>query len=149
VHVREAGGNAGPRSSVSEEILIPVESDSDIVAARHRGRILAEQLGFGRTDQTLIATAISELARNIVLYATRGEIVLREERNGESSAVTVIARDRGPGILSIEQAMREGFSTSRSLGLGLPGVRRLMDDFEIVSQVGLGTTVTAKKWHRS
>jgi len=149
VHVREAGGSAGPRRPVAEDIRIPVESDSDIVAARHRGRMLAEQLGFGKTDQTLIATAISELARNIVLYASRGEIVLRQETNGESSAVTVIARDAGPGILSVEQAMREGFSTSRSLGLGLPGVRRLMDDFEIISRVGHGTTVTAKKWHRS
>ena len=93
-----------------------------------------------------MATAISELARNIVSYAGQGEIVLRATQNSGSPGVTVIARDDGPGIPSIEQALRDGYSTSGSLGLGLPGVRRLVDEFEIASEVGRGTTVTIRKW---
>jgi len=129
-----------------EEIRVLITSDQDIVAARQQGRTLAVHLQFSPGDSTLIATAISELARNIVSYARRGEIRIRPMQNSDRPGIVIIASDDGPGIRDIRQAMRDGFSTSGSLGLGLPGVRRLMDDFEIVSEQGMGTTVTVKKW---
>jgi len=128
------------------ENSIPVRSEADIVFARQKGRELAAALGFRSTDLTLIATAISELARNIVLYARRGEIVLsRLEENGRRG-IAVQAQDDGPGIPDVNLAMRSGYSTSGGLGLGLPGVRRLMDEFVIVSEPRKGTIVTAKIW---
>jgi serine/threonine-protein kinase RsbT len=130
----------------SQETTVPVNADIDIVTARQKGRELARDLGFTSTDLALIATAISELARNIILYANTGEIVLSVVENGSRRGLKVVARDDGPGIPDIERALEEGFSTSRSLGLGLSGVRRLMDEFDIVSEVGSGTTVTVKKW---
>jgi len=133
-------------AGVESEIHVPIASDQDVVVARHKGRALATELGFSGRDTTLLATAISELARNIVSYAGRGEIVLRTTHNSDRPGVMVVARDKGPGIASIEQALREGYSTSGSLGLGLPGVRRLVDEFEIVSEFGEGTTVTVRKW---
>ncbi len=130
----------------SPEISVPVNADIDIVTARQKGRELARDLGFTSTDLALIATAISELARNIILYANTGQIVLSVVENGTRRGLKVVARDDGPGIPDIERALEEGFSTSRSLGLGLSGVRRLMDEFDIVSEIGSGTTVTVKKW---
>ncbi len=127
------------------ERCIPIANELDIVAARQEGRKLAATLGFSSGDLALIATAISELARNIVSYAKRGEIVMRvaeERRRG----IVIIARDSGPGIPNLQMAMQDGFSTGGGLGLGLPGAKRLMDDFDIVSEVGKGTTVTIKKW---
>lgn len=129
-----------------EEVAIPINSDRDIITARQKGKELALSLGFSSTDLTLIATAISELARNIVLYAQTGEIVVKPVRQGELQGMAVVARDEGPGIRDVSRALQDGFSTSRSLGLGLPGVRRLMDTFELVSEVDRGTTVTVKKW---
>lgn len=123
-----------------------ITSDQDIVAARQSGRALAAELGFSATDSTLIATAISELARNIVSYARKGEITVKTIHGPSRQGILVIASDDGPGIPDVLQAMRDGFSTSGSLGLGLPGVRRLMDEFQIASQPGRGTTVTVKKW---
>lgn len=136
------------RDRVVEEIAVRINGDTDIVSARQKGRLLAQTLGFSSSELTLIATAISELARNIVLYASQGEIVLRLLERGEQRGVMVRASDQGPGIPDIRRALQGGFSTSRSLGLGLPGVRRLMDEFEIESRVGHGTTVTARKWKR-
>lgn len=136
------------RDRVLEEIAVRINGDTDIVAARQKGRTLAATLGFSSSELTLIATAISELARNIVLYAKQGEIVLRVLERGEQRGVMVRACDQGPGIPDIRRALQGGFSTSRSLGLGLPGVRRLMDEFEVESRVGHGTTVTARKWKR-
>lgn len=130
----------------SHEIRVPINSDIDIVIARQRGRELATQLGFGSSDLVLIATAISELTRNIVLYAQKGEVVLSLIEDGGRKGIAVVAQDEGPGILEIERAMQEGYSTSRSLGLGLPGVKRIMDDFHIVSEMGRGTTVTVRRW---
>lgn len=130
------------------EILIPILTDMDIVAARQSGRKLATELGFSQTDTTLIATAISELTRNIILYANQGELVLRPLQRKDAKGIMVIARDQGPGIENVAQVMRMGFSTSGSLGLGLPGVSRLMDDFNIDSQPGSGTTITVQKWKR-
>ncbi len=130
------------------ENSIAVRSEADIVFARQKGRELAAALGFRSTDLTLIATAISELARNIVLYARRGRIVVKGiERNGRRG-IMVVARDDGPGIPDVAQALQSGFSTSGGLGLGLPGVRRLTDELDIVSAVGRGTIVTVKKWLR-
>ena len=128
------------------EIRVAINSDQDIVTARQKGRALATELGFSTGDATLIATAISELARNIVSYARRGEITLKIVDASGRQGISVIASDDGPGIPDIRQALRDGFSTSGSLGLGLPGVRRLMDEFEITSQPGRGTIVAVKKW---
>ena len=128
------------------EIRVAIHSDQDIVGARQKGRTIAAELGFSSADATLIATAISELARNIVSYARRGEIKLRTIQNSVRQGIMVIASDQGPGIPDVAQALRDGFSTSGILGLGLPGVRRLMDEFEIASKPGQGTTVTVKKW---
>jgi serine/threonine-protein kinase RsbT len=132
--------------AVGIEIHVSINSDQDIVAARQKGRTLAAALGFSSGDATLIATAISELARNIVTYAKAGEIQIKEVNGSTRQGIQLVAHDEGPGIPDIPQALRDGFSTSGSLGLGLPGVKRLMDEFEIVSGETLGTTVTVKKW---
>jgi len=133
---------------VASEAVIPINSDVDVVAARQKGRELAVELGFVSTDSTLLATAISELARNIIRYAKHGEILIASVQSGERVAITVVARDKGPGIANISLAMQDGFSTSGGLGLGLPGVKRLMDEFHLVSDANNGTTVTIKKWKR-
>jgi serine/threonine-protein kinase RsbT len=132
---------------LSEETQIRVTSDRDVVTARQHGRALALQAGFSESEATLIATAISELARNIVSYAHQGMVSFRP-LNGHSGAVglTIVASDSGPGITDISQALRDGYSSSGGLGLGLPGVKRLMDEFAIASGVGSGTTVTVTKW---
>jgi serine/threonine-protein kinase RsbT len=133
-----------------EEVTVQISQDKDIVTARQRGRAMAAKIGFSSTDQISIATAISELSRNIVEYAREGEIVLamvRAHENGQSG-IQIIARDNGPGISDVGLAMKDGYSTSRSLGLGLPGTKRLMDDFEIDSKPGKGTRVTIRKWLR-
>ncbi len=133
---------------MENEIQVPINSDQDIVAARQKGRSLASALGFSSGDATLIATAISELARNIITYAKSGEIRLTVINGSAQQGIQLVARDQGPGIPDVQQALRDGFSTSGSLGLGLPGVKRLVDEFEIVSEENRGTTVTAKKWKR-
>lgn len=133
---------------MADEKRVQVERDVDIVAARQLGRRLAEEAGFRGSDLTLIATAISEVARNIVSYAERGEILLEQATKDGRRGIVVVAQDNGPGIADLELAMQDGFSTGKSLGLGLPGARRLMDEFEIVSEVGKGTTVTMRKWMR-
>ncbi|HEY3252746.1 MAG TPA: anti-sigma regulatory factor [Polyangiaceae bacterium] len=130
------------------ESSVPIERELDIVKARQQGRELAAAIGFSSTDQTLLATAISEVARNIVSYAGRGEILLTAILDGTRRGILVVARDQGPGIANTELAMRDGYSTGNSLGVGLPGARRLVDDFELVSALGVGTTVTLKKWLR-
>jgi serine/threonine-protein kinase RsbT len=128
------------------EIRVTISSDQDIVLARQKGRALALELGFSSGDATLIATAISELARNIVSYAGNGQIDLKDIQGSTRVGISITASDNGPGILNVGQALRDGFSTSGSLGLGLPGVRRLMDEFEIASKPGQGTRVAVKKW---
>jgi serine/threonine-protein kinase RsbT len=130
---------------VAAETRVPIQRGGDIVTARQTGRTLAAQLGFSSADQTLIATAISEMARNILVYAKSGEILLRTEQDGRPG-IAIIARDEGPGIPDIERALQNGYSTSGSLGVGLPGTKRIMDEFTIISEVGKGTTVTMKKW---
>jgi serine/threonine-protein kinase RsbT len=133
---------------VANETVVPINTDTDVVAARQKGRELAIVLGFVSTDSTLLATAISELARNIIRYAKKGEILIASVQSGDRVGITVVARDNGPGIANISLAMQDGFSTSGGLGLGLPGVKRLMDEFHLVSDVNKGTSVTIKKWKR-
>ena len=122
-------------------------SDPDIVTARTRGRAMALQIGFPPTAATMVATAISELARNILLYARSGEVQIAPVECGERRGLVIVARDRGPGIADVARAMEDGYSTSGRLGFGLPGVRRLMDEFELSSSVDTGTTVVVKKWN--
>ena len=133
---------------MANEAVIPINTDIDVVAARQKGRELATVLGFVSTDSTLLATAISELARNIIRYANNGEILISSVQSGDRVGITVVARDKGPGIANISLAMQDGFSTSGGLGLGLPGVKRMMDEFLLVSDENNGTKVTIKKWRR-
>jgi serine/threonine-protein kinase RsbT len=133
-------------AAMADEMSVPIRTEADILAARQQGRRLGTQLGFSSGDLALITTAISELARNIVTYANTGEIVLGPIQRGRRRGIVVIARDQGPGIPDIGLAMQDGYSTGKTLGLGLPGARRLMDEFTIVSEVGTGTTVTMTKW---
>ncbi|MFC0560488.1 anti-sigma regulatory factor [Halalkalibacter alkalisediminis] len=131
---------------------VEVKNEWGIVAARQAGRSLSKEIGFGSVDQARITTAISELARNIYLYAKRGEICLelveKPIKLGLRKGIKIIAKDHGPGIPDIRQVMVDGFTTSGGMGAGLPGVERLMDDFAIDSQKSEGTTVTATKWLR-
>ena len=133
---------------MKNEVHISIRSGADIVAARLQGRQLAAEAGFSGTDQTIIATAISELARNIVEYARGGEIRLSLLQDANTRGIRVEAHDDGPGIANIELAMQDGYSTGGGMGLGLPGTRRLMDEFVISSKVGEATTVIATKWIR-
>ena len=135
-------------ASVAGEIRIPIGSDADVVTARKRGRELAAQAGFSPTELTIIATAISEIARNVVMFADRGEIFVSLVGENSREGVTVVARDSGPGIPDLEQALQDGYSGYGGMGLGLPGSRRLMDEFEITSEVDKGTTVTMTKWRQ-
>ena len=130
-------------------VTVAVAADIDVVTARRQGRVLAEQLGFSASESTLVATAISELARNIVLYAGAGEIVVGRIENSDRQGVQIVASDHGPGIADTTLAVNQGYSTSGGLGLGLPGVRRIMDEFQIDSEPGRGTTVRVVKWQRS
>jgi serine/threonine-protein kinase RsbT len=130
------------------ELVIPIRNEVDVVIARQRARELVSELRFSSSELTLIATAISEVARNIVTYAGAGEITLRIVEQGQRRGLVVFASDRGPGIADIERAMQDGYSTSRGLGIGLPGSKRLMDEFAVSSQVGRGTVVTMTKWER-
>ncbi|HYP46715.1 MAG TPA: sigma-70 family RNA polymerase sigma factor [Propionibacteriaceae bacterium] len=129
------------------ESRVPIHADPDIVAARRSAREMASRLNFSRTDLTVIATAVSEIARNIVRFADHGEMVI-ELLERPLPGVRVVARDAGPGIADVDQALADGYSTCEGLGLGLPGARRLMDEFSVVSQLGRGTTVTMTKWRK-
>ncbi len=130
------------------ETRVPITSALDIVTARQQGRSLAMELGFEGAEVTLVAAAISEVARNIVEYAKSGEIVFHPVKNGAKQGLCVVARDQGPGIADVAQAMQYGYSTRKGLGVGLPGAKLLMDEFDIVSKPGVGTTITMKKWRQ-
>jgi serine/threonine-protein kinase RsbT len=123
-----------------------IRSDLDIVTARSMARDIAKAVGFGSIDQARISTAVSELARNIFLYAETGQVTAREIERGGRKGIEIEFKDQGPGIDNIDQVMQDGFSTSRGMGMGLPGARRLMDEFDIDSKVGVGTTITCRKW---
>lgn len=128
------------------EVVVTIKVDADIVTARQEGRALAGEIGFSGSDQVLIATAISEAARNIIQYARTGEIILTRVKNGEKVGIQITARDQGPGIKDIRRVMEDGYSSSGGLGLGLPGIKRLMSEMDVTSVPGRGTTVTMKKW---
>ena len=131
---------------MTDEIVVDIDHPDDIVDARKAGHQLALDLGFSLTDVTMIATAISEIARNITSYAGRGAVrVTVADREGRK-ALVVRAEDEGPGIADIERAMEDGYSTGRGLGLGLPGARRLMDRLIVESTLGRGTRIEMWKW---
>jgi serine/threonine-protein kinase RsbT len=128
------------------ETRIAIRQDTDIVLACQKGRTLAAEQGLSDNDQVVVVIIISELAHNILRYATPGEIILASIRRGKTYGVGVVARDTGPGIANIERALQGGYSTGGGLGQGLSGVRRLADEFEIASEAGQGTSVTIRKW---
>lgn len=132
------------------EARVAIRSDADVVTARQEARTMGTELGLSSTDLTLLATAISEIARNITTYAGEGEVVVRiiRDRAGREG-VEVVASDSGPGIADVERAMQDGYTTGSGLGLGLPGARRLMDEFQLDTEPGRGTTVRLVKWSRS
>jgi serine/threonine-protein kinase RsbT len=134
---------------VADEIRVEIRTDADVVTARQEARTMGTRLGFSSTDLTLLATAISEVARNITTYAGEGEVLLRVLDDDGRHGIEVLATDNGPGIEDVELAMQDGFTTGNGLGLGLPGTRRLVDDFNIVSAPGAGTTVRLVKWIRA
>ncbi len=123
-----------------------IRTDLDIVTARSSARDIAKSLGFGAVDQARIATAVSELARNIFLYASTGTITSRPVEKKGRKGIEIVCEDQGPGIEDIDQVMQDGYTTSRGMGMGLPGAKRLMDDFEIDSNLGVGTKITCRKW---
>lgn len=129
-----------------KEVHVPIHSDSDIVQARERGREIAREAGFSGSDQTIIASVISEVGRNMMEYAKKGEIVISADDRGTRAGIDVVARDEGPGIPNIADVLQDSPDQGSVAGLGLPGVRRLMDKFEILSEAGRGTTITMKKW---
>jgi serine/threonine-protein kinase RsbT len=143
-HLRSAQSS----DEAEPDIRVPIQSNADILEARRRGRELAYKLGFPAIDRTLVATAISELARNIVLYARQGEIRLAGDERLGSAGIIVTATDSGPGIRDLRSVLQDGYTASHALGLGLPGVKRIMDEFDIVSKPRQGTSVTVKKWKR-
>lgn len=135
-------------TELNESRRLVIHSEDDIIVARQLGREIASRLDFSLSDLTLIATAISEIARNIVEHAGEGEIQMEIEENGSHQGISITARDQGPGIEDLELAMRDGFTSKQGLGLGLPGSQRIMDEFRIESAKGAGTTVIMKKWRR-
>src|SRR6266550_7843746 len=134
-------------TTMTHEVRVKICSAADIVAARQEARALALQAGFSVCDSTLITTAISEMSRNVLEFAQNGEVILSLLKNGTKSGVKIVVHDCGPGIADIGQVMQDGYSSRKGMGIGLPGTKRLMDEFEIRSKVGNGTTVTMKKWN--
>lgn len=130
----------------SEVKVTTVRSDLDIVTARSVARDIAKSQGFGAVDQARIATAVSELARNIFLYADSGKVMSKPVERGSRKGIEIVFEDQGPGIDNVDQVMQDGYTTSRGMGMGLPGAKRLMDEFEIQSTPGVGTTITCRKW---
>jgi serine/threonine-protein kinase RsbT len=129
-----------------EATEVPIQAEADIVVVRTRGREMARQLGFGMVDQTRIATAISELARNILIYAKTGMVRLAPVQQGVRTGLEILATDHGPGIANLQAVLEGRSSSSRGLGLGIPGSRRLMDDFDVQSAPGQGTSIRCVKW---
>ena len=134
------------RATSGAQVRVFIRDESDVAVARRRARELASQQGLSEVEAEALATAVTEIARNIVVHAGGGEILFERVVDAPRRGVVVIARDTGPGIPDVEQAMQDGFSTKRGLGFGLPGARRLVDKFEIESKAGAGTTVTLRKW---
>jgi serine/threonine-protein kinase RsbT len=131
---------------ISNQVSVSIASDYDLIAARAQARELADALGFSRTDATLLATAVSEIARNIVVHAGSGSIEMTPLYGDQKHGLRIVATDSGPGIRDARHALEDGYAGRGGLGLGLPGVRRLVDEFEIDSDLDRGTTVTLVKW---
>jgi serine/threonine-protein kinase RsbT len=138
--------NSGPESAVEEITQLAIRAGADVVAARQKGRELAMQIGFTGSEVTVIAAAISEIARNIVDYAGHGEMTFQRIETSGRQGILIIAQDQGPGIPNVAEAMEYGCSTRRGIGVGLPGAKWLMDEFEVLSKPGKGTKVTMRKW---
>jgi len=134
---------------VADEVRVPIRSDADVVTARSEARSMGGGLGLSGTDLTLLATAISEVARNVTTYAGEGEVRLRVVADGARRGVEVVCADSGPGIADVELAMQDGYTTGNGLGLGLPGTRRLVDDFDLRTAPGEGTVIRLVKWSRA
>jgi serine/threonine-protein kinase RsbT len=134
---------------VADDVRVAIRTDADVVTARQEARAMGAELGFSSTDLTLLATAISEIARNITTYAGEGEVALRVLNSGSRQGIEVVASDDGPGIADVELAMQDGYTTGKGLGLGLPGTRRLVDEFELRTEPGTGTRVRLVKWTRA
>jgi len=132
------------------EARLSIVAEEDIVTSRQRAREVARQLGFGAVDQSRIATAVSELARNVVRYAIdgKGEVAIRELEASGRTGIEIVVSDDGPGISDVDQALRDGFTSGGGMGMGLPGTRRLMDEMTVDSEAGRGTVVTIRKWRR-
>jgi serine/threonine-protein kinase RsbT len=133
---------------MDSERSVLIKDEYDIVTARSTGKQMAADIGLGIVDQSRIATAVSELARNIVVYAGSGVVNFQWLSDNEKDGLEIMAVDSGPGIANIELAMSDGFTSGGGLGIGLPGTRRLMDEFKIESEVGRGTVITIRKWKR-
>jgi len=131
---------------IDYQITIPISNDADIVSARQQARELAKTIAFSSSELAGIAAAISELARNIVSYAQKGTVNVSLIQEAGKKGILVVVQDTGPGIADVKLALQDGYSTSNSLGLGLPGVKRLMDSFEIHTEIGSGTKIILKKW---
>lgn len=129
-----------------EEKRVGISKEIDVAKAVSEARRLAETAGFGETQQYMIATAVSELARNIFLYAVKGNIHIKLIERNTQRGIEIIAEDTGPGIEDIAKAMKDGFSTSEGLGLGLGGVKRLMDEFVFDIERTIGTKISVRKW---
>ncbi len=127
-------------------LRIAIASDSDLLAARQQARAIATDMGFSLTAVVAIVTALSEMTRNMLLYAGHGELAIESVRDGDRRGILITARDEGPGIPDLQKAMMDGYSTSGGLGMGLPGIKRLMDSFEIRTEPEKGTTVIVRKW---
>ena len=136
------------RESSRREVRVKIEAATDVVAARQQARALAGEAGFSTCDSTLITTAVSEMTRNILEYAGHGEVTITLLKKGSKTGVQIVAHDDGPGIADIPQVMQDGYSSRKGMGIGLPGTKRLMDEFDIRSRLGSGTTITMKKWNQ-
>jgi serine/threonine-protein kinase RsbT len=131
---------------MADRIRIPIETEGDIVAARRHGRALARHLDFSPADRIRVVTAVTEMASNLLEHAVEGEILLSMAARSEEEGIVMVGRDQGPGIADVEQARQVGFSTRGHMGLGIPGIKSLTDEFAMESRMPGGTIVTAKRW---
>ena len=134
---------------MADDVRVAIRTDADVVTARQEARAMGTSLGFTSTDLTLLATAISEVARNVTAYAGEGEVALQVVRDRGREGIEVVCSDAGPGIANVELAMQDGYTTGNGLGLGLPGTRRLVDVFELETASGEGTRIRLVKWTRA
>jgi serine/threonine-protein kinase RsbT len=132
--------------TLNNKLTLHIRFEEDIIVARQKVREFAQAIGFQNMDIILIATAVSEITRNIIIYATKGEIEISRIVLDHKKGIQIIASDNGPGIDNLALAMEDGYSTGNGLGLGLPGAKRLMDEFEITTEINKGTKIKMQKW---